>query len=261
MLIKSLGFIGGGRVTKIILTGLKRAGKMPGDVVVSDINDEVLKKLNDEFPEITVMPNDNTAPAEKDIVFLAIHPPVIQTVLSEIKAFLKPSTCLISLAPKISIKNILETIKCFPKIVRMIPNAGSFVNLGFNPITFSETVNKADRQMILNFLSCLGECPIVPEEKLEAYAVITGMGPTYFWFQFNELKKIATGFGLTEDEAEMGIEKMVQGTIKTLFESGLTPEQVMDLIPVRPLQDYEQQIRDAYHSKLEPLYKKLKGIA
>jgi len=261
MIDKSVGFIGGGRVTRIILTGLKRAGKMPADVVVSDTNNEVLKKLKDEFPEITVKPNDNTAPAEKDIVFLAVHPPVMPTVLNEIKAFLKPTTYLISVAPKFTIQSILNTIKCFPRIVRMIPNAGSIVNKGFNPITFAETINEAERQELIDLLGVLGECPVVPEEKLEAYAVITGMGPTYFWFQFNELKEIAKSFGLTQQEAEMGIEKMAQGTIKTLFESGLTPAQVMDLIPVRPLEEHEAKIKEAYHSKLEPLYKRLKGIA
>ncbi len=261
MLIKSLGFIGGGRVTKIILAGLKRAGKMPADVVVSDINDEVLKRLKDEIPEIKIIPNDNTVPAEKEIFFLAVHPPVMQTVLNEIKSFIKPTSFVVSLAPKVSIKDILGIIKCYPKIARMIPNAGSIINQGYNPITFSDHVNQEKKESLLKFLSCLGECPIVPEEKLEAYAMITGMGPTYFWFQFNELKEIAKSFGLSEDEAKMGIEKMVKGTIKTLFESGLTPEEVMDLVPVRPLQDYEQQIKDAYHSKLETLYKKLKGIA
>lgn len=261
MIDKSVGFIGAGRVTRIILGGFKKTGSMPCEVLVSDVNRDILQKLKNEYTEITTAVNDNKTTATKDIVFLAVPPKVISTVLNDIKASIKPTTFLVSLIPRVTIKDILADIQCFPKVVRMIPNANSFVNNGFNPIVFAETVNKTDRQMILNFFSCLGECPMVPEEKLEAYAVITGMGPTYFWFQFNELKKIATGFGLTEDEAEMGIEKMVRGTIKTLFESGLTPEQVMDLIPVRPLQDYEQQIKDAFHSKLEPLYKKLKGIA
>jgi len=261
MIDKSVGFIGAGRVTRIILGGFKKAGSMPCEVLVSDVNQDIIQKLKNEFTEIATAVNDNKAAAKKDIVFLAVPPKVISTVLNDIKASIKPTTFLVSLIPRVSIKDILADIQCFPKIVRMIPNANSFVNNGFNPIAFSETVSEAERQKLVDFLSCLGECPVVPEEKLEAYAVITGMGPTYFWFQLNELKEIAKSFGLTKQEAEMGIEKMVQGTIKTLFESGLTPAQVMDLIPVRPLLDYEQQIRDAYHSKLEPLYKRLKGIA
>ncbi|MEO0184609.1 MAG: NAD(P)-binding domain-containing protein [candidate division WOR-3 bacterium] len=258
---KSLGFIGGGRVTRIVLGGLKKAGRMPEDIIVSDINAEILQKLKIDFPEIVIAPNDNTAPAEKEIIFLAVHPPAMSSVLNEIKAFVKPTTFLVSLAPKVSIKSILDSIKCFPKIARMIPNAGSIVNQGYNPIAFADTLSEKDKQSLLDLISVLGECPVVPEQKLEAYAVITGMGPTYFWFQLNELKELAKSFGLSEKEAENGITKMVVGTVKTLFESGLNPAQVMDLIPVRPLAEKEGEIKNIFRSILEPLYKKLKGIA
>ncbi|MEO0292601.1 MAG: NAD(P)-binding domain-containing protein [candidate division WOR-3 bacterium] len=260
MEISSLGFIGGGRITRIIINGLKRRGKVPGEIVVSDTNIETLQKLQNEFPEITIAPNDNSLPAEKEMVFFAVHPQVTADVLTEIKTFIKPTTFFISLVPRVKIEKIVEGTKCFPKIVRMIPNACSIVNEGYNPVTFSDTVTEEEKKTLLDFLSVLGECPVVSEEKLEAYAVITGMGPTYFWFQFNELKEIAKSFGLNEQEAEKGIAKMVNGTIKTLLGSGLSPEEVMDLIPVRPLQDFETQIKEAYHSRLEPLHKKLKAI-
>jgi pyrroline-5-carboxylate reductase len=148
----------------------------------------------------------------------------------------------------------------FSRIVRMIPNAPSIVNYGYNPVAFSNDLTEIEKKELTNLFKVLGECPEVTEDKLEAYAILTGMGPTYFWFQFNELKKIATDFGLTEQEVKNGIEKMITGAIKTLFEAGLSPEQVMDLIPLRPLQDYEDKIKEAYHSMLEPLYKKLKRI-
>jgi pyrroline-5-carboxylate reductase len=46
---KSMGFIGGGRVARIILGGLKKAGLMPAIIVASDVNQDVLKKLQSEF--------------------------------------------------------------------------------------------------------------------------------------------------------------------------------------------------------------------
>ena len=49
---KSLGFIGGGRVARIILGGLKKAGRMPGQIVASDTNPDVLKKLQSGFPAV-----------------------------------------------------------------------------------------------------------------------------------------------------------------------------------------------------------------
>jgi len=83
MIDRSTGFIGGGRVTRVILGGFKRVGEMPKQVAVSDTNIEVLKKLKERFPEISIAPNDNKEPASKDIVFVALHPPVVSDVLKE----------------------------------------------------------------------------------------------------------------------------------------------------------------------------------
>lgn len=46
----TLGFIGGGRVARIILGGLKKAGRMPAKIVASDTNPDALKKLQSAFP-------------------------------------------------------------------------------------------------------------------------------------------------------------------------------------------------------------------
>jgi pyrroline-5-carboxylate reductase len=52
---------------------------------------------------------------------------------------------------------------------------------------------------------------------------------------------------------------MVTGTVKTMYESELAPESVIDLIPVKPLADEEENIKSIYRSKLPSLYKRLKG--
>ncbi len=256
--MNSIGFIGGGRITKIILNGLKRKHKLPSEVFVSDIDDKVLTTLKKGIPEITTT-KDNKIPASMEILFLSVHPKVIKDVLLEIKDILKSTSYVISLAPRFTIKSISE-ITNTEKIIRMIPNAGSIINKGFNPITFNNGIGDKEREMILEFLTTLGDTPIVPEEKLEAYAIITGMGPTYFWFQFKILLDISKELGISEDEAKIAIEKLIKGSVDTLFKSNLTFDDVMDLIPVRPLIDYEGIIKEFYKTKLEELYNKIKII-
>jgi len=87
---------------------------------------------------------------------------------------------------------------------------------------------------------------------------LTGMGPTYFWFQWAELVELGKSLGLTEREAIDGLKKMLVGAVKTLFESGFSPEEVMDLIPVKPFAEEEQQIRAMYRQKLEAMFQRLK---
>jgi pyrroline-5-carboxylate reductase len=93
---------------------------------------------------------------------------------------------------------------------------------------------------------------------MEAYAVISAMGSTYFWFQLKQLYDLSLTFGMDGDEAKEIIPEMLKGTADTLFASDLTPEEVMDLVPVRPLGDYEDVMKSFYIEKLNGIYAKIK---
>lgn len=255
----SVGFIGGGRVTRIILEGWKKKNHSPSRISVSDADTDVLRGLQWKFPEIEIHPGENMAAVMRDIIFLAVHPPAMAGVLAEIKDVLRPTSIVVSLAPKWTIKNLSAGLGGFNRIVRMIPNAAAIINEGFNPLSFSGTFTEEEKAEITPFLLALGDCPEVEEGKLEAYAILTAMGPTYFWPQLNELQNLGESFGLTAQEVNAGLTKMAEGTMKTLYKSGLSYEEVMDLIPVKPLAEDEIMIREMYRTKLGGLYEKLKG--
>ena len=107
-------------------------------------------------------------------------------------------------------------------------------------------------------LSPLGECPEVAEAKLEGYALLSGMGATYLWFQLQALREVSAGFGLTDADITPALKRTVCGATRTLLESGLTPAEVMDLIPVKPLAEMEAQVTEMYRTRLPALYQKIK---
>ena len=255
--IKSIGFIGAGRVTKIILGGLKRASSIPENIVVSDTNIDALNKLQSDYPQISIT-RDNKEAAMQEIVFVALHYPLLNTILIEIKPHLKPGSILVSLTAKVTIEQISVMLGGFQRIVRMTPNAPSIINEGYNPVVFSKALTQAEKDKLMGLFASLGESPEVAEENLEAYTIVTAMSPTYLWFQLYELQEIGKSFGLSDQELEQGILKTVVGTVKTMYESGLPPKEVIDLIPVRPLGDEEENLKNVYRSKLEALFRKLK---
>ena len=258
MMDKTIGFIGGGRITRIMLEGFKRKGLAFQNVVVSDINPEVLKLLKEKSSDIAVAPNNNSLPASGDIVFMALHPPIVLPVLGEIKSSLKMEAVLISLAPKITIAKMSEILGGFSRIIRMIPNAPSFVNAGYNPVVVGAGISQPEKRELLSFFSVLGECPVVKEETLEAYAILAAMGPTYFWFQWEQLENLGAAFGLEREAARQALSAMVGGAERIYFYSGLTGPEVIDLIPVKPLKDDEEDIRSRFRKRLGPLYEKIK---
>jgi len=254
---KSIGFIGGGRVTRIFLAGWQRAGQLPAKVVISDCNTETLTKLKAQFPSIEAAAQ-SVAAAAQDIVFLAVHPPVMGEVLAGIKGSIKPGALVISLAPKFTIAKLTEILGGFARLPRVIPNAPSVLNLGYNPVAFGPALAAADKAEIADLLKPLGEAPEVTESKLEGYALLSGMGATYLWFQLQALREVAAGFGLTDTDITPALKRTVCGATRTLLESGLTPAEVMDLIPVKPLAEMEAQVSELYRSRLPALYQKIK---
>jgi len=257
MKARSIGFIGGGRVARILLGGLRHAGASPADCVVSDADPKVLEALQQRFPEISTAGADNSRPAAQDLVFGALHPPALKEALPQIGPHLRRQSLFVSLAPVIRLPMLAKALGGFDRVARMIPNAASVIGAGFNPIAFAAGVTGDDRRSLVEWLGALGECPEVPDDQLEAYAILTAMGPTYFWYQFEELERLGAGFGLDAGTTRHALAQMLHGGVKTFFDSGMAAGEVIDLIPVKPLQESENGLREAYRSKLRGLYDKL----
>ena len=250
---KPIGFIGGGRITKIFLQAFQNRNFSLKNVAVYDINSDASVKLKQKFPDISI--TDLKSVSSREIVFISLHPPAIMEVLGSIKGLVNASSIVISLAPKITLDKISANLEN-KNIVRMIPNATSVINQGYNPVCFEPDC--ADKQNIMELLSVLGKTFETDEPKLEAYAIASAMLPTYFWFQWFEIIEIAKQIGLSEAEANETVEQTLLASIETAFRSGLSPLEVSDLIPVKPIGESEGQVKEILQTKLLALYRKIK---
>lgn len=257
MKTKSLGFIGGGRVTKIFLQAFANKHAEFKSVSVYDTNPEVLAALKNQFPSILTVDSASLA-AKQDIVFIALHSPVIMETLEKIQNDVFPGATIISLAPKINIEKIGAKLSRVKMIARIIPNATSYINEGYNPVCFTKEFSDPDKQVLLKMLGLLGHTFEVVENKLEGYAIMSAMLPTYFWFQWKELAEIGQKIGLNEKESKDSIHETLYASLNLMYKSGLTAQEVMDLIPVKPIGEHESQIAEIYRSKLIGLFEKIK---
>jgi pyrroline-5-carboxylate reductase len=256
MKTKSVGFIGGGRITKILLQAFQNKNVQFSRIVVTETNNEVAKNLKKIFPFVQV--ENASLAAAQEIVFISLHPPVIMDTLELLKSDFKSSATVISFAPKINLAKIFSKLSQVMNIARLIPNATSYVNEGYNPICFSAGFAENEKKEILDLLGLLGSTFEVAEEKLESYAIMSAMLPTYFWFQWKELAEIGQKIGLNEKECKDSIHKTINASLNLMYNSGLTTQEVMDLIPVKPIGEYESQIADIYRTKLTGLFEKIR---
>ncbi len=253
----TIGFIGGGRITKIFLQGFLNAGLKFESVKVFDPNTDTLEKLTTVFPQIEMSETAAVA-ASQQIVFLAVHPPVMMETLQTIKDAVNETSIVVSLAPKITLEKMASVLPT-KKLVRMIPNATSFINDGFNPVSFHPEMDTKEKKKILKLLKKMGKTFETEEAKLEGYAIVSAMLPTYFWFQWQEMEKIAIETGLSEKEAKKAVQQTLKKAWKLYYKSDLTPAEVMDLIPVKPIGENEAEIKNILNTKLIGLFGKIKS--
>ena len=252
----TIGFIGGGRITKIFLQAFKNADFELESVKVFDPNADTLKKLTAVFPQIEKS-ETAAAVAGQQIVFLAVHPPVMLETLQNIKDTVTESSIVVSLAPKITLEKMAAILPT-KKLARMIPNATSFINEGFNPVTCAAGFEVKEKKQLLKLLKVLGKTFETDEATLEGYAIVSAMLPTYFWFQWQELEKIALETGLSEKDAKKAVKQTLKKALKLYYKSDLTPVEVMDLIPVKPIGENEAEIKNILNTKLLGLFAKIK---
>jgi pyrroline-5-carboxylate reductase len=257
MKTQSLGFIGGGRITRIILQAFKNKNATCESIRVFDTNNETADQLKEQFPDINLASTAGEA-AQSDVVFIALHPPVIMETLDTIKDHINPDTIILSLAPKISIGKIRSVIHT-ENIARLIPSATSFINEGYNPVCFAGNFDEIKKQPVLKMLSLLGLTFEVDEAKLEGYAITSAMLPTYFWFQWNEMIKVGMQTGLDRIESEQSVHQSLLAALNLMFNKGLSYEEITDLIPVKPIGENEAEIKQIFQDKLMGLYQKIKA--
>lgn len=252
----TIGFIGGGRITRIMLQAFRNKNAAFSDIIVADPNNDSLEKLRTCYPSFRTA--DTGTAASQDIVFISLHPPVIMDTLELIKDKVRSEAAVISLAPKITLAKMAVKLPQTKKLARLLPNAASYINEGYNPVCFAQDFPLYDKSIILDLLTLLGNTFEVPESKLESYAIMSAMLPTYFWFQWQELSAIGQKIGLSESESMNSINETLLASLDLMYKSGLKPDEVIDLIPVKPIGENEAQIKEIYNSKLTGLFEKIK---
>jgi pyrroline-5-carboxylate reductase len=257
--MKTIGFIGGGRITRIFLHAFENAKLVFGKGLVYDVNEQAVADLKIRFENITIAGNISEF-ADCELVILAIHPPVVMEVLNGIKEVIKPDTAVLSLAPKFNIEKIQGVLSGMKNVARMNPSASTIINRGVNPMAFAPSFDPTKKAELQEMMKHLGYTPEINDSNIEAYAVITAMGHTYFNFQLEKLRELGVSFGLDENEAGKAITNMLWGTTETLFNSGMTYEEVDDLVPVKPLKEVEETIKGFYDKYIGEIYQKIKPV-
>ena len=113
------GFIGTGKITSSVITGIYNSKITFTKILVSPRNKLIAKKLKKDFNRIVIARNNQEIVDSCSWVFLSVTPTVGKKIINKLK--FKSNQTIISFISTISLTQLKKIIKVKAKIIRAIP--------------------------------------------------------------------------------------------------------------------------------------------
>jgi len=152
-----LGFIGTGKITSSVVTGICRSNISFKKIILSPRNRSIAKKLKRKFKKISIAKNNQDLINSCNCVFLAVTPTVGEKIIKHLR--FRSSQTIISFISTMTLPQLKKAIKVKAKIVRAIPLPPISLKKGPVPIF-------PPNKKVKNFFNKLGTTIEITNEKL-----------------------------------------------------------------------------------------------
>lgn len=221
-----LGFIGCGNMAAAIINGIVKNSNIKSEnIFVYDTYKPAMEKLYNELG-VTVCNMPDAVRNNCDVLFLAVKPNVLGSVLSEIDSN-KP--LVISIAAGKELAFLEDNIAAdSARIVRVMPNINAMVGEAICAYCYNEFVTKEDIEVVEMLLSCFGKCLFVDESQFSIYSAIGGCAPAFAYMFIDSLARAGVKNGMKKDEALKIAAQTVYGSAKMILENDQHPWKLID---------------------------------
>ena len=152
-----LGFIGTGKITFSVVTGVCRSKISFKKIMLSPRNRNIAKKLKRKFRKVSIAKNNQEIINSCNWIFLAVTPTVGQKIIKNLK--FKSNQTIISFISTMTLPQLKKAIKVKATILRAIPLPP--ISLRKGPVPVFPPNNK-----VRNFFNKLGTTVEIKNEKL-----------------------------------------------------------------------------------------------
>ena len=114
-----LGFIGTGKITSSVVTGICNSKISFKKIILSPRNKKIAQKLKKRFSKVSIAKNNQAIVSSCNWIFLAVTPSVGEKIIKNLK--FKSSQTVISFISTMNLSQLKKDIKVKAKIIRAIP--------------------------------------------------------------------------------------------------------------------------------------------
>jgi len=152
-----LGFVGTGKITSSVVTGICRSKISFKKILLSPRNRNLAKRLKKQFKKVSIANNNQEIVNSCNWIFLAVTPTVGQKIIKNLK--FRSSQTIVSFISTMTLPQLKKAIKVKATIVRAIPLPPISLRKGPVPMF-------PPNKRVKNFFNKLGTTVEISNEKL-----------------------------------------------------------------------------------------------
>lgn len=193
-------------------------------ISVFDPSDEKQKIFKDKG---IYTASSNTELAEKDdILFIAVKPQVMDSVLTELAGKIK-SKCVVSIAAGVSTDHIKDIIGDSVPVIRALPNTPMLVLEGMTVVAKAPDVPSDIFEFVISVFRAAGEVVVLPESKINEAIPLSSSSPAFFFRMLHAMASSGERAGISYDDAFKLSAAAMYGSAKYALKSGRTAEELI----------------------------------
>jgi len=224
-----IGIVGFGNMGSALCRAfIERKIVKPKDILATDTSAEKLQAAEKELRITTI--SDLNSISSSDILFLAVKPQTFPEVAEQLKGKLHKNTIAISIMAGVSISTIKKLLS-HEKIVRSMPNTPAMIGEGVTGWYADKSVSTSEKKKIQQLFECTGLAIEVKKETLlNDFTALSGSGPGFFYYVFEQWLKAAKKLNLPATETSKILAKTLEGSLKLLDATQEKPKELREKV-------------------------------
>ncbi len=217
----TVAIFGAGVMGETLLSGLLRAGRPAGELVITERRPERAAELEERYG---VRALDNTAAAAvADTLVLVVKPQDMAALLQEIAPHVQPANLVVSLAAGITTSFLETRLPEGRAVVRVMPNTPALVDQGMAAVSGGAHCSADQLREAEQLLAATGKVVEVPETMQDAVTAISGSGPAYIFYVVEAMIEAGVVLGMPRATATDLVVQTLYGAATMIRETGQHP--------------------------------------
>ena len=227
--MESLGFIGMGNMAQALAQGFIASGALKGEWVFAYAPHQEKLRANAERIGFQPVASLTELAAAADTLVMACKPYQIESVVAELGDALS-GKALVSIAAGWDFARYESVLPQSTRFQFVMPNTPAMVREGVLLFEEKTSLEKAERQELMDLFSTVGVVEVVPSRLMSAAGTVTGCGPAFVDLMIEAYADAAVKYGVPRDQAYALVAQMVKGSAALALETKEQPGVLKDAV-------------------------------